>query len=294
MLVTGAAGFVGSHLVDRLVADGHRVAGLDDLSGGRLRNLSDARKVKGLSFHKFDITEPELEDVLAREHPDVVFHLAAARGAGAEREALVNVVATARLMQASARTTVQRLVLASDATAVYAPARKPVSERAGLGPLTAFGASKAAAETYVESLSRALGLPAVVLRLGSVYGPRAQRGVVAAFQASMASGRPGTVFGDGSVRRDLVHVDDVVDALLRCAGGKADGRRLNIGSGVGTSVRELHALMAGLTGVADAPEFAPARAGEPATVVVESAAARRALGWETTTTLDSGLARLLG
>lgn len=290
VLVTGAAGFIGSHLVDRLVADGHRVTGLDDLTAGRLGNLSDARRAKGLYFHKFDITEPELEDVLAREHPEVVFHLAALRGS---REVEVGVLGTVNLLRACTRTEVQRVVLTSDATAVYAAARKPISERAGLGPTSGFGAAKVAAETYAETFQRSHGLPAVVLRLGTVYGVRDQRGVVACFAKAMARGRTATIFGDGAQTRDLVHVEDVVDALVRCLGGKADGRRLNIGSGAATSVRSLHTTMAGLAGVPDAPDFAASRPLDLQGIALESSAARRALGWETTTALEDGLAELL-
>lgn len=289
VVVTGAAGFIGSHLVDRLVADGHRVTGLDDLSGGRLANLADARKTKGLSFHKFDLTERNLEDVLAREHPEVVFHLAALRSTDHQREAEVGVLGTANLLHACTRTEVQRVVFTSDATAVYAPARRAVSERAGLAPATAFGAAKAAAETFVESYQRRHGLRGVVLRLGTVYGPRQRRGVVAEMARAMAKGQPGTVYGDGSVARDLVHVDDVVDALLRCLGGKADGRRLNIGSGVATSMRSLHTMMATIAGVPDAPAYGPSRLGGLPAIALDSASARRALGWETTTTLAAGL-----
>jgi UDP-glucose 4-epimerase len=294
VLVTGAAGFIGSHLVDRLVADGHRVTGLDDLSAGRLANLAEARRTKGLSFHKFDVTESNLEDVIAREHPEVVFHLAALRSTDHQREAEVGVLGTANLLHACARSEVQRVVFTSDATAVYAPARRAISERAGVTPGTSFGAGKVAAESFVEAYQRQHGLRGVVLRLGTVYGPRQQRGVVAAFARAMSKGHPATVHGDGSTRRDLVHVDDVVDALLRCVGGKADGRRLNIGSGEATSVRDLHRAMAAIAGVPDAPDYAPSRTGELPSIALDSASARRALGWETTTSLGDGLKDLLG
>lgn len=291
--MTGAAGFLGSHLVERLVSDGHRVTGLDDLSSGRLANLSVARKTKGLFFHRFDVTEPELEDVLARERPEVVCHLASSRTVDALRDATVGVVGTLNLLQAAVRTDVQRVLLAVDATAIYAPATKPVSERAGLAPGTSFGATQLAAEAHVETHERRYGLPAVVLRLGALYGPRQQRGVVAQLSRAMLGGDAGTLYGDGSAVRDLVHVEDVVDAFLRCLGGKGDGRRLNIGTGVGTSMRALHSLMAESAQVPDAPGFAPPRPGETPGIVLDSGAARRALGWEAETALPDGLAQLL-
>lgn len=289
ILVSGAAGFLGSHLAERLVTDGHRVIAMDDLSSGRLANLSEARRHKGLSVHRFDITEEDLRDVLVHEAPEVVFHLAVRRTSDPVADARVNVGGTANLVQAAVRAGVDRVVVASDGAAVYAPADRPLSERAGLGPLTPFGASKVAAEAYAESSEVAT----VVLRLAGLYGPRSRSGVVARFCTSMAQGVPGTVYGDGSAARDLVHVEDAVDACLRCLGGRADGRRLNIGSGAATSVRALHTQLADLAGIADAPEFAPARAREVQHVALESGSARRALGWEPSWRLEDGLAETL-
>lgn len=289
VLVTGAAGFLGSHLSERLVADGHRVTAMDDLSSGRLANLAEARQHKGFFVHRFDITEDDLGDVITHEAPEVVCHLAARRSPDPVLDARVNVVGTANLMQACRRAGVERVVFASDATAVYAPAARPVSERAGVGPLTAFGASKAAGESFVESS----GVPSVVLRFASLYGPRRQSGVVARFARSMSNGNPGTVYGDGATARDLLHVEDAVDAFLRCLGGKADRRRLNIGTGFATTVRSLHTQLASLAGVSDAPGFAPARAGEAAAVALDSGSARRALGWESAMPLEDGLAETL-
>ena len=289
VLVTGAAGFLGSHLVERLVVDGHRVTAIDDLSGGRLANLTEARKHKGLHIHRFDITERDLRDVVVRESPEVVCHLAVRRSPDAVADALVNVAGTANLMQGCLAAGVERVILASDATAVYAPATRPVSERAGLGPLTAFGASKLAAEGYLESS----GVPGVVLRFASLYGPRRLTGVVASFARSMARATPATVYGDGTAARDLLHVEDAVDAVLRCLGGKADGRRLNIGTGEAITVRRLHTELAALAGAPDAPEFAAARPGEVDRIAVDSGSARRALGWESTVALVDGLAETL-
>lgn len=290
ILVTGAAGFLGSHLVDRLVADGHRVTGLDDLSSGRLGNLTTARRSKGLHFHNVDVTTSDVQEVIAREGPDIVCHLAARRAGSPLTDSEVNVLGTQRVLLACAHHEVQRVVIASDATALYASAPNAVTERAGLAPATPFGADHVAAESYLDAYRRRYGLQGVALRVGCVYGPRQERGVVASFAKALTRGAPGTIFGDGSTTRDLVHVEDVVDAFLRCLGGKGDGRRLNIGTGVATTIREVHTLVAQTAKAADAPDYAPARAGEPQHVVLDSSAARRALGWEPSTELAEGIA----
>ncbi|MCW2542791.1 MAG: UDP-glucose 4-epimerase [Frankiales bacterium] len=284
VLVTGACGFIGSHLTERLVADGHRVTALDDLSSGRLTNLAAARRTKGLSFHNFDITEPELRDLVVREAPQVVCHLATRESGDAVADAAVNVGGTVRLLHACVAGGVERIVYASDAAAVYAPTSSRITERAGVAPMTSYGASKVAAETYAQSST----VPSVVLRLGEVYGPRSRTGVVAELMRSAVKGKPGTL--RGTAPYDLIHVDDAVDAFLRCLGGKADGRRFNIGSGTGTTPRALHTKISALAGMADAPDFAPASVGSPP-VLLDSGGARRALGWEPVVGLEAGLTR---
>jgi UDP-glucose 4-epimerase len=301
VLVTGAAGFIGSHLVDRLVADGHRVTGLDDLSTGRLDNLSAARKSKLFGFHRFDITSADLMTVVARDEPDVVLHLAAqmdVRKSVADplHDTRTNVLGTVNVLEACVRNQVPRVVFASSGGTVYGtPPKLPATERMTLHPASPYGSAKAAAETYLAAYQRLHGLPGCSLRLGNVYGPRqdphGEAGVVSVFAGALVKGRPTTVFGDGTSSRDYVYVDDVVDAFVRCLGGKGDGRRLNIGSGVGTTVRQLHTLVARAVGSADAPEFAPSRPGELPAIALDSGQARRALGWEPVVGLEQGLAQ---
>lgn len=273
VVVTGAAGFLGSHVVDRLVADGHVVTGVDDLSSGRLGNLDATRRRKGFAFHHFDVSAPLVADLVALENPDVVVHLAP--------------VLPAQLLAAT-QAADARFVLASSA-AVYGVTRTAVTERHGTHPANLAGAHHTASEAYVHAYV-ARGLRAVTLRLATVYGPRS-RGVVTTWARALGAGRPSYVFGDGGQVRDLVHVDDVVDAFVRTLGGKADGRRLNIGTGTGTAVRRLHTTLAALVGAPDAPEFRAPRAEDLASVLVDPGAARRALGWEATIPLKEGLAR---
>jgi UDP-glucose 4-epimerase len=275
LLITGVAGFLGSHLADRLVADGHEVSGLDDLSNGLLSNVASARRRKGFGFHQFDVTSPLLGQLVGREEPAVVIHLAPVLPAA---------------VLAAAASVGARVVLASSA-AVYGSVRVAVSERRGAHPTTLAGAAAAAAEAYGHAYV-AQGLPVVTLRFATVYGPRS-RGVVTTWARALQARKPTYVLGDGKVVRDLVHVDDAVDAVLRCLGGKGDGRRLNIGTGRGTTVRALHAAVAAAVGAPDAPEFRPARPEDLASVLLDPGAARRALGWEPHVGLTEGIARTL-
>jgi UDP-glucose 4-epimerase len=299
VVVTGAAGFIGSHLVDRLVADGHRVSGIDDLSTGKLANLSDARRNKLFDVHRFDITSPDLAALIARDQPDVVCHLAAqmdVRKSVADplHDTRTNVLGTVNLLEACVKAGVARLVFASSGGTVYGqPSSLPVTERAGLHPESPYGAAKVAGETYLSAYQQLHGIKTVSLRLGNVYGPRqdphGEAGVVSIFARALISGQPTKVFGDGTSSRDYVHVDDVVDAFLRCLGGKGDGRRLNLGTGTPTTVRELHTMVAAAAGVVDAPSFAPSRPGELQAIALDSSAARRALGWEPAADLTEGI-----
>ena len=273
LLVTGAAGFIGSHLVDRLVADGHLVTGLDDLSTGHLANLAAARRKKGFALHTFDVGVPLVHDLVRREQPDVVVHLAP--------------VLPLELLAAT-RSVGARFVLASSAE-VYGATRTAVSERHGCHPANLAGAHHTAAEAYVHA-HVVQGLHATTLRLTTAYGPRS-RGVVTTWVRALSARKPSYLFGDGTQVRDLVHVDDVVDAFVRCLGGRADGRRLNVGTGTGTATRALHTAVAAAVGGPDAPEFTPARSEDLASVLVDPGAARRALGWEAAIRLQEGLAR---
>lgn len=291
LLVTGAAGFLGSHLIERLVADGHRVTGLDDLSTGRLAVLADARRSKGFGFHRFDITSPDLAALVAHDRPDVVLHLAAPLpSADALTSTRVTVTGTVNLLDACVAAGVPRLVFASTGQVYGNPAVLPVGERAAVRPLSPYAASKVAAEAYLATYP----IATVSLRLGNVYGPRQDPPSVALlFAQALRAGKRATIHGTGDSTRDYVYVEDAVDAFLRCLGGKGDGRRFNIGTGEGTSLRRLHTLVAETLKVPDAPEFAPPRVGGPAALALESGAARRRLGWEPVVGLPEGLARLL-
>ena len=272
LLVAGAAGFVGSNLCDRLLAAGHDVTGVDDLSTGLLSATAKARASKHFRFHRLDLAGGGLPELLARSSPEVVVHAALSGDPGRD------VAATAALAQTRAR-----LVLVGSA-AVYGRAACPVGERTRTAPVTGVAAVEVAREAIVEAAGRR-GLRAVVLRVATVYGPRDRSGPV-----GLLLGR-GRLVGAGTTVRDLLHVDDLAGAVAHCLDGRADGRRLNVGTGVGTSDRDLHSAVAAVLRRPDAPERVP---GDPEPdLVLDCSAARRLLGWEPAVDLASGLARTL-
>jgi UDP-glucose 4-epimerase len=292
-LVTGGAGFIGSHLVDALVAEGHEVHVLDDLSTGRLTNLEPALE-HGAELHDEDITDAAwMRDLGAIIRPDVVFHLAAQRDVrhsvdDPAFDAGINVAGTAAVLDAARRAGARRLVLASSAAVYGVPDEIPTREDCLAAPISPYGASKAAAETYLALFTRLYGLSSVSLRMANVYGPRqdpeGEAGVVAIFAAAAAAGSQAVVFGDGLQTRDYVHVDDAVAAFLAAAESPAAGA-LNISTGRETSVREI-AERLGL-----AIEPAPGRQGEIERSCLDPRKAARLLRWRAHITLAAGLER---
>lgn len=306
ILVTGGAGFIGSHLVDRLVREGHHVTVVDDLSTGRTRNLAPARALAAgrLTFVRADVTGGLLDDIVARARPDVVHHLAAqidVRRSVADplHDARVNVLGTIRLLEACRRHGVRKVVAATSGGCIYGePSREsiPVDEEHWAQPHSPYGASKLATEHYLHVYGATQGLRWTSLALGNVFGPRqdprGEAGVVSIFAGRMLAGLPVTIYGDGAQTRDFVHVDDVVEAFVR-AGEGADRLRCNVGSGRETSVNELFDLLASLTGYGHSPRRAPARAGELRHIALDCSRAERALGWRAETGLRAGLASVV-
>jgi UDP-glucose 4-epimerase len=302
MLVTGAAGFIGSTLVDRLLAEGHEVTGVDNLSTGRLANLEQAASgALAFAFVECDVTGPVLGEVLGDVRPDAVFHLAAQADvrlsvADPLHDARNNVLGTVNVMEASRRAGVRRVVYAASGGSLYgAPARLPVSEDGTVDPLSPYAAAKASGELYLHAFAGMYGLVPVSLALANVYGPRqdpfGEAGVVGIFGTAMLEGRPTIIYGDGGATRDFVYVDDVVEAFVRAGHGRMRGRRFNIGTGTGTTVAALHGLVAEVVGVPDSPVHAPARTGEVDAIVLDGGAARRGLGWAPQVGLREGIRR---
>jgi UDP-glucose 4-epimerase len=303
-LVTGGAGFIGSALVDRLVDEGHEVVVLDDLSSGSVENLADALASGHAEHVEADIAGPGLGTVLAEARPEVVFHLAAqidVRRSVADpvADARTNVLGSVALAKAAGDNGVRRLVFAGSGGTAYGepdPADLPVDEDYPPRPTSPYGVAKRSVEDYLVTFTELYGLETVSLRLGNVYGPRqdphGEAGVVAIFCTRLLTGEPVVVYGDGTQTRDYVYVDDVVEAFLAAAAGpQVVGRRLNVGTGVETSVLELYATLREVTGFGPEPTFAPARAGEMQRIGLDVRRAKELLGWRALVDLRTGMER---
>ncbi len=304
-LVTGGAGFIGSNLVDALLARGDEVTVLDNLSTGRRVNL-DGALANGARLAEVDICdEADVGTLFAETRPELVFHLAAqidVRRSVTEPafDAAVNVGGTANVLEAARATGVGRVVFISTGGALYgegADKQLPLPESTPIAPLSGYGQSKYAAEGYLGLYERLHGLSGMALRLGNVYGPRqdplGEAGVVAIFCGLLKNGGVPTVYGDGTQTRDYIYVGDVVAAAL-AAGATRLGGALNIGTGREASVLDLVDVLAKLAGRDDfTPQFAPPRAGEVQRISLDAALAERELDWTPGTTLEQGLALTL-
>jgi UDP-glucose 4-epimerase len=292
-LVTGGAGFIGSHLADALLARGDTVEVVDNLATGSRANLSS-----GVALHEIDIRDEALEQLVERLRPEVVFHLAAQADVGTSVErpvfdADVNVVGTVRVLEA-ARAADARVVFASSGGAIYGECERPAREDDDPQPLSPYAVSKLAGEGYLATWNRLYGARHVTCRLANVYGPRQlpslEGGVVAIFLDRLRDGEETEIFGDGQQTRDFVYVGDVVAALLAAASSGAVGV-YNVGTGVATAIGELHRVCAETAGVDRQPRFAAERPGDLRHSVLDPSPAAHELGWRAETTLAAGVGR---
>ncbi|AWG62416.1 GDP-mannose 4,6-dehydratase [Mycobacteroides abscessus] len=300
-MVTGAAGFIGSTLVDRLLADGHEVTGLDNLATGKVANLEAAEANAKFAFVKDDIVEADLDAVVAEYSPEVIFHLAAQIDvrhsvADPQFDSSVNVVGTVRLAEAARKAGVRKIVHTSSGGSIYGtPKQIPTSETVPTDPHSPYAAGKVAGEIYLNTFRHLYGLECSHIAPANVYGPRqdphGEAGVVAIFAQALLSGRSTKVFGDGGNTRDYVFVDDVVEAFVRASGPDGGGQRFNVGTGVETSDRQLHSLVAAAAGAPDDPEFHPPRLGDLRQSCLDVGLAKRVLGWEPRVPLADGIRR---
>jgi UDP-glucose 4-epimerase len=296
VLVTGGAGFIGSHIVDTLLADDHQVLVVDDLSTGKESNLP-----KGVRLEKMDIGDPGLREVMLAFRPDAVSHLAAQISvpgsvANPWQDAVTNIVGGINVARAAAESTCPRFVYINTGGALYGvPDYLPCDEDHPIRPASPYGLSKWTLEQYLRLILPAT-IPLKVLRLANVYGPRqdpeGEAGVVAIFGGRMIREESLVIFGDGKQTRDYVYVGDVARAHRIVLEGQ-EPVTVNIGSGVGTSVNDLCQLMAKETEYSLLPEYGDPRPGDVEHVVLDVSRARRELGWVPHTTLEDGLRQTL-
>jgi len=300
-LVTGGAGFIGSTLVDRLLADGHEVCCVDNLSRGRGENLAAARESARFTLSETDINDPALDQVVAEFAPEVIYHLAAqidvrASVADPLDDARRNVLGTISVAEAARKAGVRKILFASSGGSIYGtPTELPVAESVPINPMSPYAASKVSGEVYLNTFRQLYGLECTHLALANVYGPRqdphGEAGVVAIFAGALLAGRPTKVFGDGGNTRDYVYVGDVVSAFIAASGSAGGGQRFNIGTGVQTSDRQLHSLVAVAANAPDEPEVAPARLGDLRASALDASAARAELGWTPEVDVAEGVRR---
>jgi UDP-glucose 4-epimerase len=294
VLVTGGAGFIGSHIVEALLEAGHHVAVVDNLSTGKRDNVPP-----GVPFYPVDIRDPELADVFARERPEVVSHQAAHVSvpqsvADPMHDASVNVVGLVNVLEQAQRHGARKVILASSVAVYGDPVALPVTESHPLRPLSPYGLSKWVGERYVELFQHLHGLEFTVLRYANVYGPRqdphGEAGVVSIFLSRMLAGEPVTIYGDGEQTRDFVYVKDVAVANL-CALERGDGGIYNVSTGRATSVNHLFHVLAEMTSYHQAPHHGPPRRGDVRHSVLDPARAQTELGWRAEMALAEGLAQ---
>jgi UDP-glucose 4-epimerase len=302
ILVTGGAGFIGSNLADRLLAEEHRVIAVDDLSTGRIANLGDARAYgKAYTFFNMDVRADGLLALFERHRPEIVYHLAAQAGVRPSLEqpahdASVNIMGTLNVLECARKVEAHKVIYAASGGTIYGePKRLPAKESNAQGsfPLSPYGISKKVVIDYLGYYQRFAALDFTACALANVYGPRqdphVEAGVVSVFASSMLAGKTPTIFGDGNQTRDYVFIDDVVHAFVQ-AMDRGSGKLVNIGTGLETSVTGLFKLLAQIVGFDGEPEYASLPPGELRRSSLDISVAAKALAWKPWTHLEDGLA----
>jgi len=293
ILVTGGAGFIGSHVVDAFINLGHEVVVIDNLSSGRRENLNPAAK-----FYELSIRDESLSAIFEQEKPEIVDHHAAQIEVRKSTDDPVfdaeeNILGSLNVIANSLRSGVKRIIYASSGGAVYGdPEYLPADEKHPVNPVSQYGVSKHAVEHYLYLYGILHGLDYMILRYANVYGPRqnphGEAGVIAIFAAQMLSGQPSTIFGTGDKTRDYIHVSDIVTANI-LALEKEKNAIYNIGTGVETSDQEIFDTLAKVLGYSGTPVYAPVRKGEVYRICLNTDKARQGLGWSSMIALKEGM-----
>ncbi|MBU0756550.1 MAG: NAD-dependent epimerase/dehydratase family protein [Nanoarchaeota archaeon] len=298
ILVTGGAGFIASNLVDELVSLGHSVIVIDNLSTGKTENLN-----KEAIFYRLDISDKNVETIFKKHRPDIVDHHAAQISvvnsvSDPIKDAQTNIIGLLNILTHSVKYKVKKVINVSSGGVVYGdPKQLPAKETLPFDPLSPYGISKTTGEYYLRFFSKVYGLKSTSLRYSNVYGPRqdpkGEAGVIAIFSKLMLRGKAPTIFGNGRQERDYVFVKDIVDANV-LAMTKGDGEAFNIGTGIPTSVNQLFSVLKTLTDFDGEPIYGEARKGELFRNYLDSAKAKRVLGWKPKHDLENGLKKTLG
>jgi UDP-glucose 4-epimerase len=299
VLVTGGAGFIGSNLAQALLKKGFKVIIVDNLFTGKRENIPS-----GAKFYKLDIVSQKLSSLFLRERPKIVFHLAALTGtdiseALIQQDIKINLLGTINTLKAAGQAKCQKFIFTSTA-AVYGDVHKseylPIPETAIPNPISPYGVGKLTCENYVRIFSDFYGMKYTILRFANVFGPKqypkGEAGVIPIFINKMLSGKTSNLYGDGNQIRDYIFVEDVVDASLKVM-TKCDGKTLNIGSGKGTSTRQLYSLIARQLDFRTPPNFSAPRLGEIERSVLANKLAKREINWRPRITLKTGLCRTI-
>ena len=297
ILVTGGAGFIGSHVVDAYLAAGHDVVIVDNLSTGHRRNLNPRAR-----FYEMDIRDPGLQDVFMAERPEIVNHHGAQMSVQVSmrapmEDASINVLGSLNVIECARTVGVRKVLYISTGGATYGePRYLPCDEQHPVDPLSPYGITKHTPEHYLALYHRLYGLDYTVLRYPNVYGPRqdphGEAGVIAIFIGKMLDGAPATIYGTGEQERDYVHIRDITRANLASLTAGA-GEIINIGSGRGTTVNTIFSTLSELLAYEHPAQYAPMRSGEVYKIYLTGEKARQLLGWSPTVSLSDGLADTL-
>ncbi|HOB35039.1 MAG TPA: NAD-dependent epimerase/dehydratase family protein [Bacillota bacterium] len=296
VLVTGGAGFIGSHMVDRLVEEGAEVVVVDNLSRGCHDNINKKAK-----FYNLDISHPSFLDWIKDLRFDCVFHLAAQTNVmnsimDPYKDAAVNILGSINVLKGCVLAGVRKIIYSSSAAVYGNPCTLPIKEDHPLNANSGYGISKKASEVYFEFFNQNYGIDYTILRYANVYGPRqcstGEGGVIGVFLRQMLDGVPPVIFGDGLQTRDFIYVEDVCEANL-AAVNNGSCSVFNISSGISTSIKDLFDIIAGLCRFSLPPEYKEARPGDIHHSVLDNSKAREHLNWKASTTLLEGLQRTL-